>query len=94
MGTTVPETVEHCIRDKAINFKLILHLVGCFIEYLKMHGTTNPKSRLRLVFKSLIILRMPVCHACFFSTFLELVMLLDFGKDYMLLEKLFWNLIH
>jgi hypothetical protein len=22
---------------------LIVHLVGCFIEYLKMHGTTNPK---------------------------------------------------
>jgi hypothetical protein len=22
------------IRDKAINFKLIVHLVGCFIEYL------------------------------------------------------------
>jgi hypothetical protein len=26
---------------------LIVHLVGCFIEYLKMHGTTNPKSKYR-----------------------------------------------
>jgi hypothetical protein len=24
--------VERCIRDKAINFKLIVHLVGCFIK--------------------------------------------------------------
>jgi hypothetical protein len=40
MGTTVPET---CLRDKAINIRLIVHLVGCFIEYLKMHGTTNSK---------------------------------------------------
>jgi hypothetical protein len=38
-----PKHVERCIRDKAINFKSIVHLVGCFIEYLKMHGTTNPK---------------------------------------------------
>ena len=22
---------------------MIVHLVGCFIEYLKMHGTTNAK---------------------------------------------------
>jgi uncharacterized membrane protein len=34
------------MRDKAIHFKLIVHLVGCFIEYLKMHGTTNPKRKL------------------------------------------------
>jgi hypothetical protein len=26
-----------------IYIRLIVHLVGCFIEYLKMHGTTNPK---------------------------------------------------
>jgi hypothetical protein len=32
-----------CLRDKAINIRLIVHLVGCFVEYLKMHGTTNPK---------------------------------------------------
>jgi hypothetical protein len=30
--------------DKAINIRLIVHLAGSFIEYLKMHGTTNPKS--------------------------------------------------
>jgi hypothetical protein len=35
--------LKRCVHDKAINFKLIVHLVGCFIEYLKMHGTTNPK---------------------------------------------------
>jgi hypothetical protein len=35
--------VERCLRDKAINIRLIVNLVGCFIEYLKMHGITNPK---------------------------------------------------
>jgi hypothetical protein len=35
--------VEWCLRGKAINIRLIVHLVGCFIEYFKMHGTTNPK---------------------------------------------------
>jgi hypothetical protein len=34
---------ERCLRDKTINIRLIMHLIGCFIEYLKMHGTTNPK---------------------------------------------------
>jgi hypothetical protein len=24
-----------------------VHLVGCFIEYLKMHGTTNPKRNIQ-----------------------------------------------
>jgi hypothetical protein len=39
-----PDHVERCIRDKTINFKLIVYLVGCFIEYLKIHGSTNPKN--------------------------------------------------
>jgi hypothetical protein len=43
MGTTVPKNDERCLRDKAINIRLIVHLAGCFIKYLKMHGTTNPK---------------------------------------------------
>jgi hypothetical protein len=42
-GRGAPD-VERCLRDKAINIRLIVHLVGCFIEYLKMYGTTNPKS--------------------------------------------------
>jgi hypothetical protein len=42
-GHKCPKHVERCLRNKAINFKFIVHLVGCFIEYLKMHGTTNPK---------------------------------------------------
>jgi hypothetical protein len=25
-------------------YEIDVHLVGCFIEYLKMHGTTNPKN--------------------------------------------------
>jgi hypothetical protein len=40
-----PKHVDRCLRDKAIDIRLIVHVVGCFIEYLKMYGTTNPKKR-------------------------------------------------
>jgi transcriptional regulatory protein LevR len=43
-GLDVLQAVVGLLRDKAINITLIVHLVGCFIEYLKMHGTTNPKN--------------------------------------------------
>jgi hypothetical protein len=43
--SSCPKHVERCLRDKSINIRLIVHLVGCFIEYLKMHGITNPKNK-------------------------------------------------
>jgi hypothetical protein len=58
MGTTVPETCWAVSTQQSNKYKIDLHLVGCFIEwmnwvctwlcvlfeYLKMHGTTNHKS--------------------------------------------------
>jgi hypothetical protein len=36
-----PKHVERCIRDKAISFKFIVHLVGCFIENSETFILTN-----------------------------------------------------
>jgi hypothetical protein len=46
MDTTVPETRWAVSTRQTLNIRLIVHLVGSFIEYLKIHGTTNPKSGL------------------------------------------------
>jgi hypothetical protein len=44
MGTTVPETCwAVSTRQSNKCYDWLLHLVGCFIEYLKTHGTTNSR---------------------------------------------------
>jgi hypothetical protein len=63
-----PKHFERCIRDRAIHFKLIVHLVGCFIEYLKMHGTTNPKFWWAcLESQQIFVLKLFKCGVCWES---------------------------
>jgi hypothetical protein len=43
MGTIVSETCWAVSTLQSNKYRIGLHQVGCFIEYLKMHGTTNLK---------------------------------------------------
>jgi hypothetical protein len=44
MGIIMPETCWAASTRQSNKFYVrLLHLVGCFIECLKMHGTTYPK---------------------------------------------------